>query len=172
MRSIVIVLAFLAVAIASGVFSTMLRAQEPPTFFATEQDTSSLEQQVAALEKLVADLKSCQCQCDCGKQKAAEQPAQPRWKITMVSKNNCPACPPAKAYHEPRYKGMNWDWSERSDYDGKPGMSYPYYEVCLGDSCVIVQCGIYELDGVIADLIAQRNQQPVQNKRGRFLGNW
>jgi hypothetical protein len=165
MRTIATICFVFVLAVSMGVLS--VKAQDanttlPPSFFHDESNErlESIEAELLNIQKDLVQLalvieslneQKCECQCDCGKAKAA-----PTGKITMVSMNGCEWCPIADAYHGPRYKASGWQWSTRSDGNGRRGMSYPYYEICIGESCLVVQCNVYELDSVIQDLLSKQ----------------
>lgn len=153
MRTIATICFVFVLAISMGVLS--VKAQDanttlPASFFRT----SSLDQRVAELEAKLEALKQCDCTCECGKVKAA-----PIAKLVMVSISGCPACDQWWALEGPRYQSSGWALEHTTERP-RQGKLYPYWRVCIGDSCEeVAWLPFNQLDAKVQSILDRRTNK-------------
>lgn len=132
----------------------------------------ALEERVKALQQTEC---KCTCDCSCSKQ-AQQQTSQPasQWKIVMESIPNCNGCKWADENQRPQCIASGWQWETKHLAGPEPGKIYPRYLICDGNTCEAIDLDrfVNEFYPKLQALLARRQGQPVQDKRGRFMGNW
>ena len=163
--------------LASTVVAQDANTTLPPEFFSGPQiaegaarSFAELEAKVAAKERLIAELQAIVkeleakldcvcgegCQCDAGGSPcpcARKQSQKPHAKITMVWMNGCDTCEKWWREQRPRYEAMGWvvDRPEKAEALNK---TYPYWRVCIGDSCKeIPWVQFHQLDAKVQTIV-------------------